>query len=123
MAEPPSDFPDESSEAATLVRLVAEPRTVDDSVKAAIRRAARRLGWSFSRTRGVWYRDARRVTATEMDQLRARVRRDGEEASRDDLAELKARIQRIEQIIEETLPEASASRRLDLGRIVARLLG
>lgn len=58
------------SEASLLVRRVAEPRDVSDSVKAAIVRAARRLGFPFSRTRDLWYGHARRIDAAEMDRLR-----------------------------------------------------
>lgn len=58
------------SEASSLVRRVAEPRDVGDSVKAAIVRAARRLGFPFSRTKDLWYGDARRIDAAEMDRLR-----------------------------------------------------
>ena len=57
-------------EAQTLVRRCAEPRPAGDKVKAAVVRASRRLGFSFSRTKDIWYRDARRIGATEMDQLR-----------------------------------------------------
>jgi hypothetical protein len=57
-------------EARTLVRRCAEPRPPDDSVKAAIRRASQRLEIPFSRTRDIWYGDARRIDAHEMDQLR-----------------------------------------------------
>jgi hypothetical protein len=39
-------------------------------VKAAIRRASRRLGLPFSRARDIWYGDARRIDAEEMDKLR-----------------------------------------------------
>jgi hypothetical protein len=58
------------SEAAILIRRVAEPRPVGDSVKAAIRRAAQALGFSFSRTKDIWYGDARRIDVSEMDALR-----------------------------------------------------
>ena len=57
-------------EAQTLVRRCAEPRPAGDKVKAAVVRASRRLGFSFSRTKDIWYGDARRIGATEMDQLR-----------------------------------------------------
>lgn len=57
-------------EASTLIRRVAEPRPVGDSVKAAIRRAARALGFSFSRAKDIWYGDARRIDPAEMDALR-----------------------------------------------------
>lgn len=72
-----SDFPSErcgmstiAGEASLLVRRVAEPRPVGDSIKAAIVRTARRLGFSYTRTRDIWYGNARRIDAAEMDQLR-----------------------------------------------------
>src|ERR1700741_2683949 len=57
-------------EAQTLVRRCAEPRPAADKVKAAIRRASQRLNLPFSRTRDIWYGDARRIDAHEMDRLR-----------------------------------------------------
>jgi hypothetical protein len=57
-------------EARILIRRCAEPRPAGDLVKAAVRRASRRLGLSFSRTRDIWYGDARRIDAEEMDRLR-----------------------------------------------------
>jgi hypothetical protein len=57
-------------EAQALVRRCAEPRPARDSVKAAIRRASQRLEIPFSRTRDIWYGDARRIDAEEMDRLR-----------------------------------------------------
>lgn len=55
-----------------ITRLAAEPRVSDDSAKAAINRAARRLGISFRRARSFWYAspDAA-VRAAEADRLRA----------------------------------------------------
>jgi hypothetical protein len=72
MSEIRSEFSEMSSvtEASALVRHVAEPRQASDSVKAAINRAARCLGWSHSRTKDIWYGDARRIDAAEMDRLR-----------------------------------------------------
>ena len=58
------------TEALTLIRRAAEPRPVGDSVKAAIRRAAYRLGLSFARCKAIWYGEARRIEAHEMDALR-----------------------------------------------------
>lgn len=78
-------------EAAQLIRKVAEPRLVDDSVKAAIGRAARRLNWSFNRAKDVWYADHRiAISASEIDALRART----QEAKAD--ADITARIERLE---------------------------
>lgn len=59
-----------SSEASALVRQIAEPRPVGDSIKSAIGRASRRLGFSFSRTKDIWYAHARRIHADEIDRLR-----------------------------------------------------
>jgi hypothetical protein len=39
-------------------------------VKAAIRRASMRLGLPFNRTKDLWYGQARRIDAVEMDRLR-----------------------------------------------------
>lgn len=58
------------SEAAFLIRQVAEPRPVGDSIKGAIRRASYRLGWPFIRAKKVWYEEAARIDAHEMDELR-----------------------------------------------------
>ena len=71
----PSKLPDSShassiEEAQTLVRRCAEPRPAGDLVKAVIRRASQRLGIPYSRTRDIWYGDARRIDAEEMDRLR-----------------------------------------------------
>lgn len=60
-----------SAEAATLVRELAEPRPIGDTVKAALRRAARLVGFSPGRTKAIWYGEARRINAEEIDILRA----------------------------------------------------
>jgi hypothetical protein len=57
-------------EARILVQRCAEPRPVGDSAKAAINRAAKRLGFSHNRTKDMWYRAARRIHSYEMDRLR-----------------------------------------------------
>jgi hypothetical protein len=67
---PNSSHASSIEEAQTLVRRCAEPRPAGDQVKAAIRRASRRLEIPFSRTRDIWYGDARRIDAEEMDRLR-----------------------------------------------------
>lgn len=87
VSEIPSEKTEMSSvnEASLLVRNVAEPRLVGDSVKAAITRAARRLGFSITRTKDIWYGDARRIDADEMDRLRT-------EAARAEADELKQRL-------------------------------
>lgn len=67
---PNSSYASSIDEAQMLVRRCAEPCPAGDLVKAAIRRASRRLDLPFSRTRNIWYGDARRIDAEEMDRLR-----------------------------------------------------
>jgi hypothetical protein len=65
-----SSYASSIEEAQALIRRCAEPHPAADSVKAAIRRASQRLDLPFSRTRDLWYGDARRIDAHEMDRLR-----------------------------------------------------
>lgn len=60
-----------SVEAAELIRALAEPRPVGDTVKLALQRAARASGLSPTRAKAIWYREARRIDAEEIDALRA----------------------------------------------------
>ena len=57
-------------EARALIRLCAEPCKAGELVKEAIFRASRRLEMPLSRARDIWYGDARRIDANEMDRLR-----------------------------------------------------
>jgi hypothetical protein len=57
-------------EAQILVRRCAEPRRADEGVKRSIRRVSRLLELPFSRTWDLWYGNAKRVDAGEMDRLR-----------------------------------------------------
>jgi hypothetical protein len=59
-----------SEQASTLAKMCAQPCPPGDYVKAAIGRAADRSGLPFRRVRDLWYRDARRIDAWEMEQLR-----------------------------------------------------
>jgi hypothetical protein len=72
MTDAPTSLPYASSidEARALVRQCAEPRPPGDLVKAAIFRASQRLEMPVSRARDIWYGDARRIDAEEMDRLR-----------------------------------------------------
>jgi hypothetical protein len=67
---PNSSYASSIDEAQILVRRCAEPRPAGDQVKAAVRRASQRLGIPFSRVRDIWYGEARRIDASEMDKLR-----------------------------------------------------
>jgi hypothetical protein len=83
---PNSSHASSIDEAQTLVRRCAEPRPAGDQVKAAVRRASQRLGIPYSRVRDIWYGDARRIDADEMDKLR-------QEAEKAELAQAVAAIE------------------------------
>jgi ubiquinone biosynthesis protein UbiJ len=86
-----SDIP---SEASRLVREWAGPRLLGDTAKALIRRAARRLGFTFCRTKALYYREARRIGAEEMDALR---RREKAAYADSELGAIRRRIARLER--------------------------
>ena len=67
---PNSPFASSIEEARALIRRCAEPRKLGELVKEAIFRASRRLEMPVSRARDIWYGDARRIDAHEMDRLR-----------------------------------------------------
>jgi hypothetical protein len=67
---PNSPYASSIEEAQALIRLCAEPRPAGDPVKAAIRRASLQLQMPFVRVRAIWYGEARRIDAEEMDRLR-----------------------------------------------------
>jgi hypothetical protein len=58
------------AEAQALVRQCAEPCPAGTNIKGAIRTASKRIGMPYSRARDIWYGDARRIEAAEMDRLR-----------------------------------------------------
>lgn len=94
MSETLSEKPKMSAvvEARALVRRVAEPRLVGDSVKTAIVRAAARLGFPISRTKDLWYGDARRIDAEEMDRLREQSARNEARVAVANIAALRGRL-------------------------------
>ena len=110
------------AEAAHLIRQVAEPRPVGDSVKSAVSRAAARCGFDLERARAIWYATARRIEAGEMDRLRAVVtgrQAKREEAARNERNELADRIAAIEarlaSIDEDFYRPARAALRASMG--------
>lgn len=68
MSDKRSEYREMLSEAALMLRQVAEPR---GNIKATIASAARKFGWSQSRTKAIWYREARRIDGHEILALQA----------------------------------------------------
>jgi len=58
------------AEASFRLRRIAEPRPAGDLVKAAINRAAKRVGLPPRRVEDLWYAHASMVRAEEMDAIR-----------------------------------------------------
>jgi hypothetical protein len=63
-----------AAEMQALVRDAALPGEPGESVKAAIRRAARRLAITHSQARRLWYGQRAAILAHEAEALRARAR-------------------------------------------------
>jgi hypothetical protein len=105
-------FASSIEEAQSLVRRCAEPRPAGDQVKAAVRRASQRLEIPFSRTRDIWYGDARRINADEMDRLR----REAEKA------ELAQAVAAIEFLRNKILASPSSASHLVITSLHAALL-
>jgi hypothetical protein len=61
------------AEMRQLVRVAAEPAEAGELVKAAIRRAARVLGLTYSRTKRYWYGEIEVPPAHEVDAIRAKL--------------------------------------------------
>lgn len=82
------------AQASALIREVApvEGATIGERIQ----RAARKLGWRHSRAREIWYEQARRIDAREMDQLRRTTEARKLQEATHEYRDLRARISRIE---------------------------
>lgn len=110
-------------EASDLLRELAGRREADESIKAVLRRVSRKLAdWNPSRVRDVWYRDPRvKIRATEVEHLRALVKRKAQKADVDELVEIRTRVARIERLLEAADPAFAgptiAAARHQLGQV------
>jgi hypothetical protein len=109
---PSSPHASSIEEAQALIRRCAEPRPAGDLAKAAIRRASQRLEIPYSRTRAIWYGEARRIDAEEMDRLRC-----GAEA-----AELARAVAAIEFLTNKALTSPSSASHQMISNLNAALL-
>lgn len=89
----------EMSDVAQASLLIREVVSVGSgaTILDRINKTARKLGWPYSRTRDVWYEQARRIDAAEMDQLRSARRARQLEEARKAHAELTALISGMEE--------------------------
>ena len=54
-----------------IIEAAVRPINMGETVTTLLRRAAIRLGMSYQRVRGIWYGNARLISAGEIDQMRA----------------------------------------------------
>lgn len=80
------------AEASTLLRKLVADEPTGTKIKGLIDAAAKKVGWKFSRTKDVWYRDARRIDAHEMDRLRDVLAKREADALRQQLAGLRTKL-------------------------------
>ncbi|MBZ9939169.1 hypothetical protein LB518_22925 [Mesorhizobium sp. BR1-1-16] len=89
-------------EAASLLRSIAEPRPVGDTVKSAINRAARRVSAFLQepmrpgRAEDIWRGEARIIRAEEIDAIRRAADARDQRETTNEFALLKARLDRLE---------------------------
>lgn len=84
-------------EASEILREIASPHIG----KRALQIVSRKLPWSYRHIKAVWYQESRTVVdADEMKQLRraARLAKEEQEAT-NEVAELRARLARLESIL------------------------
>lgn len=82
--------------AQAALKELAEPIAFGERVKTAIDRAARRVGFGYSRAFEIWYGRARRIEQFEADALAEAVEKHRREIARNELHELHVRMARLE---------------------------
>lgn len=110
------------SEFAASLKELSGPRLSGDPVKAAIDRAAKLAGLSYTRAFDIWYRKARRIDAHEADAIREAVRLKREEDARHEYQELRTRLIKLESMLVKTDPNFHRAG-ADLGRAGRRAFG
>lgn len=99
-----SENPSEKSEMSSVefvqyaLRTRIAPPDVGQSVAERIRYAARRLGWSYSRTKDAWYADPR--ISIKADEVRKIEEATGARYGREELREIDAIISRADEILD-----------------------
>ena len=86
------------------LRELAAPWNPGDRVKAAIERAARAAGFSYTRTFDLWYRKTRRVEDHEIAAVNDAIEKKRAEETRNELHELRTRLARLESLVAQKDP-------------------
>lgn len=105
-------------EMAALLRKVAGE---GGSIEERIARAARKLGWGFRRAKAHWYGEARRIDHHELLAAREAARRREEAAANAEIADLRARLARLEAMLGQVDPDFFGPTRSALREQMGRL--
>lgn len=89
----------------SALKELALPCPLGDRVKTAIDRAARGAGLSYARARDIWYGNAARIEAHEVEKVEQALLRKRNREARNELHELKARLSRLEALLASTDPD------------------
>jgi len=87
------------------LKQLSEPWRCGDRVKSAIDRAAKEAGIPYARAREIWYGNARRIEAHELEKIQQALHRKRNKVAKNELLELKARIARLESLLSSTDPD------------------
>lgn len=93
------------SDVSASLRELAEPWAGGERIKTVIDRAARRAGLSYWRAFDIWYGKARCVRDFEVTAIHEAIARKRKEEARNELAELRTRLLRLESLLVQTDPE------------------
>jgi hypothetical protein len=92
-------------DAASMLRELSEPWSSGEGVKVAIDRAAKMAGLSYWRAFDIWYRKARRIDHHETTAIADALQKKNAKDARNELSELRLRLNRLEAILSQTDPE------------------
>lgn len=91
--------------AQSALKEIAGPRMADDPIKAVIDRLSRQTGLGHSRTYEIWYGRARHLEQSEQIQIADALEKRRRLVARNELAELRARLARLETLLASTDPD------------------
>lgn len=92
-------------EAQKALKELAGPRLAGDPIKAVIDRLSRQIGLGYSRTYEIWYGRNPRLEQSELSQIADALEKKRRLVARNELAELRARISRLEIMLSRSDPD------------------
>ncbi len=112
-----------NAEVIGLLREISAPRIDGEKINEVIARVAAFVGFSVTRTSDIWYDKARRVTDDELAAIDAALIRKRREAARNELSELRLRLERLESLLAISDPDFVRSAGPQVGEQVRRMGG